>query len=215
MKFSDMPKTRRITYFAILTALVLLLQFTASAIKIGAVTLNFVLIPIVVCGMLLGVLYGALLGFVAGVIILLAGVIGMDGFTNVMFAEYPVGITLICILKTTFAGAAGAFVYGLLKNKNKYAAAYVSSAIVPIVNTGTFIIGMLFMKSGLVANGFIDGGKFALWAICVGLVTFNFFFELGINLLLAPALYRCVTAIDKAFGVSYVDENNENNGEDK
>lgn len=215
MKVSDMPKTRRITYFAILTALVLLLQFTASAIKIGAVTLNFVLIPIVVCGMLLGVLYGALLGFVAGVIILLAGVIGMDGFTNVMFVEYPVGITLICVLKTTFAGAAGAFVYGLLKNKNKYASAYVSSAIVPIINTGVFIVGMLFMKNGLVANGFIDGGKFALWAICVGLVTFNFFFELGINLLLAPALYRCVTAIDRAFGTSYVDENNENNGENK
>ncbi len=205
MNFSEMPKTRKITYFAILTALVLVLQFTASAIKIGAVTLNFVLIPIVVCGMILGVLYGALLGFIVGLVILLAGVIGMDGFTNVMFAEYPVGITLICILKTAFAGAAGATVFSLFKNKNEYLATYLSAAIVPIVNTATFIVGMLFMKSGLTSNGFIDGGKAALWQICVGLVTFNFFLELALSLLLAPALYRGVRAIDKAFGGSYVE----------
>ena len=90
MKTSGMPKAKRITYFAILAALVVVLQFTASAIKIGAVTLNFVLVPIIVSGMLLGWIYGALLGAVAGLIILLAGVIGMDGFTNVLFAEYPI-----------------------------------------------------------------------------------------------------------------------------
>lgn len=200
MKTSTMSKTKKITYFAILTALVLVLQFTASAIKIGPVTLNFVLLPIVVCGMLLGVLYGALLGFAVGVIILLAGVIGMDGFTNVMFAAYPLGITMVCILKTTLAGAAGAYVFKLLVGKNKRLASYMSAATVPVVNTCTFIIGMLFMKAGLIDNGFIDAGESALWAVCVGLVTFNFFFEFAINVLLAPAMYRGVTAIDKAFG---------------
>lgn len=213
MKASQMPKTKKITYFAILTALVLVLQFTASAVKIGAVTLNFVLVPIVVCGMLLGALYGAMLGFVIGLVILLAGVIGMDGFTNVMFAEYPVGITLVCILKTTLAGAVGAWVFGAIKGKNKHVAAYLSAAVVPIVNTGVFIIGMLFMKNGLVSNGFIDGGKAALWGICVGIVTFNFFIELALNLLLAPALYRGVAVIDKSLGGSNTCEEQNHNGD--
>ena len=206
MKTSGMPKAKRITYFAILAALVVVLQFTASAIKIGAVTLNFVLVPIIVSGMLLGWIYGALLGAVAGLIILLAGVVGMDGFTNVLFAEYPIGITLVCILKTALAGALGGIVYALLENKNKYIATYVSAAVVPVTNTGVFIIGMLFMKNGLVANGFIDGGKSALWGICVGIVTFNFFLEFALNLLLAPAVYRAITVIDKASGKSADDE---------
>ena len=195
---NDLSKSKKITYFSILTALVIVLQFTASAIKIGAVTLNFVLVPIIICGIILGCIYGALLGAVAGLVILLAGVIGMDGFTNVLFADYPIGITLICILKTTIAGAFGGLIYKVFSKKNKSLAIFMSSSIVPITNTGIFILGMLMMQDGLIKNGFLADGTSALVGICVGIVTFNFFFELALNIIVAPAIYKVLTVLDKS-----------------
>lgn len=197
MKTLQMQKARKLTYFAILTALVVVLQFTASAIKIGAVTLNFVLVPVIVCGILLGVFYGALLGFIVGVIILLAGVIGMDGFTNVLFAEYPVAITLVCVLKTTLAGAVSALVFNAAGKKHRYLGTFLSAVSAPVVNTGTFVVSMLFLQNALLEKGFIDGGKNAFISICIGLVGINFVFELLLNVVFAPAVYRVITIIDK------------------
>lgn len=196
---SSMSKTKKLTYFAILTALVVVLQFTANAVKIGAVTLNFVLVPLIVCGMVLGAAYAIALGAIIGVIILLSGVIGMDGFTNVLFGEAPVVITLVCVLKTALAGLAGALIFKFFYKKHKLLGTFLSAAATPIVNTGVFVLGMLTITSSLVSNGYIDGGKQALVAICVGLVGVNFVFELILNLVLAPAVYRVIEILEKSF----------------
>lgn len=196
---SSMSKTKKLTYFAILTALVVVLQFTANAVKIGAVTLNFVLVPLIVCGMVLGAAYAIALGAIIGVIILLSGVIGMDGFTNVLFGEAPVVITLVCVLKTALAGLAGALIFKFFYKKHRLLGTFLSAAATPIVNTGVFVLGMLTITSSLVSNGYIDGGKQALVAICVGLVGVNFVFELILNLVLAPAVYRVIEILEKSF----------------
>ena len=196
---SSMSKTKKLTYFAILTALVVVLQFTANAVKIGAVTLNFVLVPLIVCGMVLGAAYAIALGAIIGVIILLSGVIGMDGFTNVLFGEAPVVITLVCVLKTALAGLAGALIFKFFYKRHKLLGTFLSAAATPIVNTGVFVLGMLTITSSLVSNGYIDGGKQALVAICVGLVGVNFVFELILNLVLAPAVYRVIEILEKSF----------------
>ena len=196
---SSMSKTKKLTYFAILTALVVVLQFTANAVKIGAVTLNFVLVPLIVCGMVLGAAYAIALGAIIGVIILLSGVIGMDGFTNVLFGEAPVVITLVCVLKTALAGLAGALIFKFFYKKHRLLGTFLSAAATPIVNTGVFVLGMLTITSSLVSNGYIDGGKQALVAICVGLVGVNFVFELILNLVLAPAVYRVIEILEKCF----------------
>ena len=202
METTKLSKAKKLAYFAILTAIVLILQFTGSAIKIGAVTLNFVLIPIVLCGILLDWVYGALMGFIVGLVVLLSGVIGMDGFTNVLFAENPLVITLACILKTTLAGAVGALVYKVLHKKHEYLGTVVSAASVPVVNTGIFILGMLLMKNALVKSGFIDGGTSALYGICVGIVGINFVFEFLLNIILAPAIYKVIQVVDKSLGIN-------------
>ena len=144
---SSMSKTKKLTYFAILTALVVVLQFTANAVKIGAVTLNFVLVPLIVCGMVLGAAYAIALGAIIGVIILLSGVIGMDGFTNVLFGEAPVVITLVCVLKTALAGLAGALIFKFFYKKHRLLGTFLSAAATPIVNTGVFVLGMLTITS--------------------------------------------------------------------
>jgi hypothetical protein len=71
---------------------------------------------------------------------------------------------------------------------------FVASAIVPIVNTLLFIVGCLFMFDSVYG---MASGQNVLVFILVGLVTFNFFVELAINLICAPALNRIIETLKK------------------
>lgn len=196
-KFSQ---AKKITYFAVLTALTLVLQLVGNTVKIGFITLNFSLIPIVLAALLLGVWYGAALGGITGLIILLNnGILGADGFTNVLFVSDPVVITLVCILKTGVAGAISALLFKWLKKYNPYLAVFVASGVVPIINSGLFIVGMLMITDSLYASHFIAEGANALYTIVIVFVGLNFVFEFAVNVIFAPAIYRVITVIDPSF----------------
>ena len=51
----------------------------------------------------------------------------------------------------------------------------------------------------MTAVGEMAGGQNVLVFILVGLVTFNFFIEFAINLIVAPAIHRVIGIIDKRF----------------
>ncbi len=197
-------QAKKITYFAVFTALTVVLQFVGGYMRIGPVNLNFTLIPLVLCGMLLGIVYATALGFIIGAVFLIQGITGLEPFTGYLFSESPVLLTLTCVLKTTVAGAVGAFVYKALQNGNKYLATFASAAVVPVVNTAIFVFGMVLIKESLVSYltsaGLDVSGYGILYIILVIVVTWNFFIEFGLNLLLAPAVYRVIKVADKGIG---------------
>lgn len=180
---------KNITYFAVLLALVIVLQIWGGTITIGVVSMNFVLVPIVLCGMILGPVAATLLGVISGLIILLQGVSGVDSFTSVLFTDHPVITALVCIVKGGAAGFVSGAAFRLVEKKNKILASFLSSALCPTVNTGLFIIGALFMSDTLEANYVADGTTviYFLVVVCAGI---NFLVEFVINLVLAPAILR-------------------------
>ena len=111
---------RTIVWFAILLALVIVLQVFASSIPLGMVKISLTLVPIVLGGMILGPFYGGMLGLVFGVITLIAGITGADPFTAIIFNDHPVITSLICIVKATAAGVGSAFIYKAIYKKKKY-----------------------------------------------------------------------------------------------
>ncbi len=183
---------KQITGIAILIALVIVLQAVGGTVSIGAVQLNFTLIPIVLSGILFGAIAGALTGFACGVVILIQVIMGTVPFYTMIWAGDPIVVALTCILKTTVAGFLAGYIYKLIAKKNKLVATFVASAIVPIVNTFLFVIGCLLMTNSIYA---MAGTQNVLTFIVVTIVTFNFFIELGINLIVAPALNRVLKAI--------------------
>ena len=185
---------KQITGVAVLLALVIVLQAALGSITIGAVTLNFTLIPIVLGGILFGSLAGAFLGFACGVVVLIQVIMGLNPFYTLIWANDPVVTTLTCIVKSTLAGYLGGLAYKLISKKQPIVAVFVASAIVPIVNTSLFIVGCLFMFDSV--HG-MAGSQNLLVFILVGLVTFNFFIELAINLIFAPAINRIIKIIKK------------------
>ena len=95
---------KQIAGIAVLLALVIVLQAVGGSISIGAVSLNFTLIPIVLGGILFGATVGAILGFACGVVVLIQVIMGLNPFYLAIWANDPVVTTLTCLLKTTVAG---------------------------------------------------------------------------------------------------------------
>ena len=134
---------------AMLTALVVVLQLAGSFIKIGPLPLSLVLVPIVIGATLLGPKSGLFLGSVFGVITMIMGITGVDAFSFILWGANPVWFVIVCILKAAMAGLGAGLIYkGLekvFKGKHIMLQTVLASISAPIINTGIFVIGMVFI----------------------------------------------------------------------
>ena len=178
---------------AVLTALVVILQFMGSFIHFGMFSISLVLIPIVIGAATCGVKIGAWLGLVFGVVVLLSGDAGAFLAVNVP------GTVITVLLKGIACGFGAGLVYKLLENKNRYLAVLCAALVCPLLNTGVFLLGCLafFMETiSLWASQHGYGADVAKYIIFV-LVGGNFIFELVLNLILSPAIVRLLNIKSK------------------
>ena len=181
---SNSENIRKITYLALLTAIVLVFQTFGSFIHLGPFQASLVLIPIVLGGAFLGVGGGAWLGFVFGMHVLLSG-------EAALFLAIDVPGTIITVLaKGILCGAAAGLVFKLLKKYNQYLAVWIAAFICPIVNTGIFLIGCkLFFMEAVSAWASAEGMSVTAYMF-LGLVGGNFIFELILNIVCVPVVLR-------------------------
>lgn len=194
MKRKEKVSAKELTGVAVLLALVIVLQAFGGTISIGAVQLNFTLIPIVLGAIVFGAWVGAFLGLACGIVVLVQVIMGAVPFYALIWANDPIATFFTCTVKTTVAGFVAGLVYRLLTKKNERVAIFVASGLVPVINTTIFIVGCLFMTNSVYQ---MASGQNVLIFILVGLVTFNFFIEFAINLLVAPALQRVIQVVTK------------------
>ena len=182
-------RTQYMVTLALLCAMVVVLQLWGSAIPFfGGTSLCLVLIPIVVGGLMLGVQAGAILGFVFGLFVLVwCGILGYDPFTAFLFAQNPVIIILVCILKGTVAGLVPPLLHRALYRRFPHGSTVIAAAVAPICNTGIFLLGMLLILNSL--RTYLDGVMTVGYFFGAIILT-NFAVELAINLIASPAIYR-------------------------
>ena len=184
---------------AILLAIVVVFQLVLGSVRVGPTSFSVVLIPIVIGSLLLGPLYGAILGFAFGLITLFAGIFGTDVFTATLFQYSPVGTSVICIAKATLAGLVPGYLYKLLKKKNEWFAVILAAISAPIVNTGLFIIGSLvFVKPAieayLIKENISADAIYFLFILCAGI---NFLVEFAVNAVMSPVVFRVIRLFDQ------------------
>lgn len=184
---------------ALLTAIVVLLQLAGVAIRLPFLTtpISLVLIPIALGAMVLGPAAGAWLGLVFGLVVFITcGPGGQDPlFTGILFQNHPLLTFLVCTVKSTVAGYVAGVVYRVLAKKNSLVASFAAAALVPVLNTGIFILGCFTMMDTFEQN--LLGGMnmwYFLVVLCAGV---NFLAELAINLIFSPALHRVVLVVQK------------------
>jgi len=187
--------SQRIAILGMFAAIIVVLQLLSYVVKIGTFNLSLVLIPIVLGSHLYGAKAGAILGGVFGVVVSICCVAGMDGGGFILFSASPILTVLVCVLKGTLAGAASGGISNLLKNKNKYLAILLSAIVAPIVNTGLFILALVFLFHDILVQW--AGGQALVSYIILGLVGVNFLIELGINIIAAPSLLTVTKALKK------------------
>lgn len=192
MKNKNIKKMVGIALFA---AIIVVLQVISGVIlRFGSFSVTLCLVPIVIGGMIYGVAAGSILGAIFGLVCIFNALIGLDTGTNFMLTGmggYTCVMTIfLCLLKGAFGGFISALSYKLLKNKNQMLAVVLACALCPIGNTGMFAIGFpLFLMDALKT---FAGGENTVAYLFLTLISWNFFLELGISLVLIPAVKRIV-----------------------
>ena len=103
--------TKTMVLAAILTALVVVLQFVGQTIRLGPFMISLVLIPIVIGAATCGPEIGGWLGFVFGIFVLISGDAAAFLTVNIF------GTIVTVLLKGTVCGFVAGYVYKLLEGK--------------------------------------------------------------------------------------------------
>ena len=189
---------KNVALLGILIALVIVLQLFASAIPMFGVTLNFSLIPIAFAGALLGWRGGAIVGGTCGLVVFITmAVLGQEPSTAFLFQTNPAILTITCIGKTTVAGLVSGLIFKAL-SKRKFIAVTVSSILIPVINTGLYMLGIVLMReSAAQFMGLESSSAGLVFTVVFGLIWLNFVLEMAVNAIFAPAIYRVIKVINK------------------
>ena len=135
-----------------------------------------------------------------GLVVYINSATGADTGGNLVFLANPFLCAVVCIGKGTLSGWCAGLVYRLVARKDaalgRNAVAVLLAAITaPVVNTGVFLLGMvLFFQETLRA---LAAGSALLTYALFTLAGVNFLVELGLNLVLSPAVSTLIRAIRK------------------
>lgn len=188
---ANKKSTETLVLAAILTALVVVLQYLGSFIRFGPFSISLVLIPIVLGAATCSTKISTWLGFVFGVIVL-----AMDA--SAFLAINVHGTVITVLLKGICCGLAAGLACKLLEKKNKYAATVLAAIVCPIVNTGIFFLGCrLFFFETISQWGIAEGYENAIQYMFLGLAGGNFLFEFATNIFLSPIIVRLLNIRDK------------------
>jgi len=166
--------TKQVAGLGILTALTVVFGLISNYIQFGPASLNISLIPIAIAAILYGPFAGLYMGVVNGCMCMLAP------STATFFGMSVYGTIIICFFKTGVGGLVSGFLYKLLSKKNLFAGVCVAACVVPIINTGLFIVGATIFFQAILAD---------LISLFIG---FNFAFEFLVTAILSPAIARII-----------------------
>ena len=184
--------TEKLVLLALLTALTAVLSYFGGFIKIGGLaSISLTLIPVVLGAALCGPSAGAWLGGVSGVVFFLtadaAFWLGLSVF----------GTIVTVMVKGIAAGFLAGLVYKLLEKFNRYAAVIVSAIVCPVVNTSIFLLGSVIFFMDAVNSGATSEGMGTFGYLIIFFVGLNFVFELVVNIVVSPALFRIIKIKEK------------------
>ncbi len=209
---------KKLVGMATLTALVVGLQFLSNYVSFGSVSITLALIPIAMGAILYGPLAGLFLGLVMGGIVLAAP-------STMLFLSYNPWLTiLLCLVKTGVAGLVSGLLFKLFaniakkqENVNKKKALFaagiiVAALVIPVINTGIFMLGALAFFRGVSVEVEVEGVKTLVYpfkdmgAIAAAVLTINFLIEFLVSAILSPAVVTLVNILTRQYNLGFQKE---------
>ena len=190
---TNSQRVKKLVGLATLTALVVGLQFLSNYVSFGSISIT-----------LYGPLAGLFLGAVMGAIVIAA-----PSTQAVFMPVNPAATIILCLLKTAIAGLVSGLLFKLFafiakkqkdvkKKKILFAAGIIVAAlVVPVINTGLFIVGASIFFMDLFGN-FIT--------IIDAVITTNFLVEFLVSAILSPALVTLVKVLTRQYDLGFAND---------
>ena len=200
MEKAKKSKVLFMTELALLTAIVIIMAFTPLGyLRVGAVEITFIVVPVAVGAVILGVKGGAFLGFVFGMTSFVQ-CFGMSPFGTMIFSMRPLATAFCCIVPRIMVGVVPALVYMALSKIafTRKISTPVSCVLAPLTNTLLYLGCMCVFFQDVMSEAYGYTGKggifFMLWLLVL----------VGVNALLEAASSLVVgTAICKALQLTF------------
>lgn len=186
-------KTRRLVQMAILIAIMLILAFTPLGyLKVGAIEITFMTIPVVVGAIILGPASGAILGGVFGLTSFIQ-CFGLSGFGAALLSINPVFTFLVCMAPRILMGYLAGVIFKALHRNGKtkwmsFAAASLSGAVLNTI----FFVGLMMLLFGRSDYILSLRGGLGLWSFLVGFVGVNGLVEAIVAFVLGTAISKAL-----------------------
>lgn len=177
-------KVRQITLAAILTAIILLMAFTPLGyLRVGPVSITFLVIPVVIGGMMLGPIWGGFLGAVFGATSFAQCFMG-DPFGAALVAISPLATAVTCFIPRILIGVvAGLLFKALWKVSKTSTISFVGTAVAGTLTNTVFFIGMVI---GFFRNSYFGGA--GVGSIIAIFFSLNMVLELVVGIIVSAAL---------------------------
>ncbi len=182
-------KVHRITLTAILAAIIILLAFTPLGyLRIGLVSITFLTVPVVIGGIVLGPLYGGLLGAVFGLTSFAQCFMG-DAFGATLLNLNPAATLTACLVPRILIGIVAGVLYRALRKLDWLGAgAFVLTAVTGSLTNTVFFVGMVV---AFFQNSYFGGSAF--WTVFFSFFTVNAALEIVVCGLLGAAMSHILT----------------------
>ena len=186
-------KTRRLVQMSILIAIMLILAFTPLGyLKVGAIEITFMTIPVVVGAILLGPASGAVLGGVFGLTSFIQS-FGMSTFGAALLNINPFLTFLVCMVPRVLMGYLSGVIFQLLHRggKTKILSFAVSSLSGAVLNT-VFFVTMLMLLFGSSDYMMSMRGGMGLLSFLAAFVGINGLVEAIVAFILGTAISKAL-----------------------
>ena len=188
---------KTLVVLAILIALTILMAFTpVGYLRVGAVSISFLMIPVAIGAIAKGPLAGALLGTVFGITSFVQ-CFGMDPFGTYLASKNVIFTFIMCVVCRALAGFLAGLVYKIISKfaKNMPLRSSITGLCAALFNTVLFVgaLILLFGKATVseATNNDPSRGIIALFAAIVG---FNAIFEAIASFLITGAVGTALSA---------------------
>ena len=192
-------KTLMLTQNAVLAAVVVLMAFTPIGyLKLGAVEMTFIMIPVAVGAISLGEKSGAFLGLVFGISSFIQ-CFGLSPFGASLLQINPIFTFIMCLVPRILMGYFCGIIYKALCKVKKGVATVIASFCTPVINTALFMTSLIlfFGKSDYIMG--MRAGTENIWAFMIAFVGLNGLLEIVGTTLISPPIALAVQKAVKKF----------------
>ena len=178
---------------AVLAALVLLLGFTPLGyLRVGAISITFLTIPVAIGAMVVGPSAGLFLGTLFGVTSLIQAITG-DPVGQTLLGVNPFLTGCLCIIPRALMGYLTGVLFKLFRKWIKGEQVFpmiAGGATASLLNTIFFIGG--FIGFYLIYRNHPDFADYSVWAIIISALTLNVLIELATGIVVSAAISRAL-----------------------